>query len=168
MDYRATYHDGGVLRIRSNRLPSIDDGAAVIVTIEQGRSATSHKHQFAWIKDAWENLPESLQDMPWAETAETMRKHALIACGYHQSYMLDCGAKATALRIKAALVSAEYAAHGYALGRVTGTTLQVWTPESQSVRAMGGKRFQESKTAILDWIADKIGVTPEQLRRNAA
>lgn len=168
MEYRATYHDGGVLRIKSNRLPDLDDGAAVIVTIEQGRSATSHKHQFAWIKGAWETLPEHLQGQSWAETAETMRKHALIACGYHQSYTLDCGAKATALRIKAALVSAEYAAHGYALGQVQGTVLRIWTPESQSVRAMGGKRFQESKTAILDWIAAKIGVTPEQLRSNAA
>ena len=58
--------------------------------------------------------------------------------------------------------------HGYAIGQVRGPVVTIWTPESQSVRAMGGKRFQESKTAIMEWIAGKLGVSPEQLRRNAA
>ena len=167
MDYRARYIDGS-LRLMTNAPPDLDQGEVVMVSIERGRSMTSHRHQFAWVKDAWQNLPEALMDRPWAETPETLRKHALIATGYHQSYTLDCGAEATARRVKAALVAAEAKTNGYALGRVRGPVVTVWTPESQSVRAMGCKRFQESKTAIMDWIAAQIGVTPEELVKGDA
>jgi hypothetical protein len=37
-----------------------------------------------------------------------------------------------------------------------------------TIRAMGGPRFQESKTAIMGWIAAQIGVSPEELRRATA
>ena len=166
MDYRARYSDG-TLRLITNQPPDLDDGETVIVTIERGRSMASHRHQFAWVKDAWASLPEAVQDAPWAETPETLRKHALIATGFHQSYTLDCGGAATATRVKAALVSAEAGKHGYALGRVRGPVVTIWTPESQSLRAMGGDRFKASKSAILDWIAGQLGVAPEELRRAA-
>ncbi len=166
MDYRAQVMAPGVLRIMANALPDLAQGETVLVSIERGRSMTSHRHQFAWVKDAWANLPEDAQGLPWAETPETLRKHALIACGYHQTYTLDCGKETTARRVKAALVAAEAGKHGYALGRVRGPVVTIWAPESQSVRAMGGKRFQESKTAIMDWIAAKIGATADQLRSN--
>lgn len=167
MHYRARYLSGH-LRLQTNQLPDLAEGELVMVTIERGRSEASHKHQFAWVKDAWLNLPEADQMQPWAETPETLRKHALIATGYHQLTVLDCGAKATAQRVKAALVAAEAKGHGYALGQVQGAVLRVWTPESQSVRAMGGERFQQSKTAIMDWIAGRIGCAPEDLQRGAA
>lgn len=159
---------GGVLRPMTNSLPDLDEGEVVFVEMERGRSPASHKHQFAWLNDAWASLPEGVAEMPWAETPETLRKHALIACGYSQSYTLDCGANATAQRVKRALIAAEAGKHGYAVGQVRGPVVTVWTPESQSMRAMGGKRFNESKAAILAWIADKIGVAPEDLARAAA
>lgn len=146
----------------------MQDGEIVLVEIDHQRSATSHKHQFAWVTEAWRSLPEAMQNMPWAETPETLRKHALIACGFHRTYTLDCGANATAQRIKAELVRSEAKAEGYAIGQVRGPVLTIWTPESQSMRAMGGKRFQESKTAIMDWIAEKLGIEPEQLKRITA
>lgn len=161
---RARWHDG-VLRPITNASLDLDEGETVFVEIERGRSPSSHKHQFAWVREAWESLPDGLQQMPWAETPETMRKHALIACGFHQTYTLDCGKEATARRVKAALIAAEAGRHGYAVGRVVGPVVQIWTPQSQSLRAMGGKVFQESKTAILGWIADKLGVSPEELAR---
>lgn len=166
MEYRARW-DNGSLRLMANDLPDLEPGEVVIVTIERGRSMTSHKHQFAYIKEAWLNLPETLRDAPWAETPETLRKHALIATGFSQTYTLDCGANATAHRVKAALVAAEAGKHGYAIGQVRGPVVTIWTPESQSMRAMGGKRFQEAKTAILDWLSAQIGVSPQQLERAA-
>ena len=165
MDVRARY-EAGTLRLLSNRL-DLDEGELVTVQIERDRSAPSHRHQFAWVREAWASLPEGERDQPWAETPETLRKHALIATGYHQLTVLDCGANATALRVKAALLAAETKAHGYALAQVRGPVVRIWTPESQSIRAMGGDRFKESKAAILDWIAGKLGVAPEELRRAA-
>lgn len=167
MDYRARW-ENGCLRLLSNQGPDLAEGELVTVSIDRDRSGKSHRHQFAWIKDAWASLPEALHDMPWAETAETLRKHALIATGFSQVYTLDCGANATARRVKSALLAAEVKAHGYALGQVQGPVVRVWTPESQSVRAMGGDRFKQSKNAILDWISAQIGVAPEELRRAAA
>jgi hypothetical protein len=167
MDYRARW-ENGCLRLLSNQGPELAEGELVTVSIDRDRSGKSHRHQFAWTKDAWASLPEALHDMPWAETAETLRKHALIATGFSQVYTLDCGANATARRVKAALLAAEVKAHGYALGQVQGPVVRIWTPESQSLRAMGGDRFKESKNAILDWISAQIGVAPEELRRAAA
>ena len=162
--FRARWHNG-VLRLLTNTPPDLEEGEVVFVEIQRGRSPASHAHQFAWLHDAWASIPEDQHSQPWAETPETLRKHALIATGYSQTYTLDCGREATARRVRAALVAAEAGKHGYAIGRVTGPVVQVWTPESQSMRAMGGKRFQESKTAIMDWIAAKLGVATEELVR---
>lgn len=167
MEYRATYSHG-MLRLKTNALPDLDDGETVFVSIDRLRSPKSHRHQFAWISDAWASLPEDVKDAPWAETPETLRKHALIATGYNQTYTLDCGANATAQRVKAALVASEAKAHGYALGRVRGPVVTVWTPESQSIRAMGGERFQASKSAIMDWIAAQLGTTADEMRKAIA
>lgn len=164
--YRARW-EGGAFHPLTNSRVDLDEGEIVAIEVERGRSMNSHRHQFAWLKDAWLNLPEHLAAMPWAETEETLRKHALIATGFHQVYTLDCGANATAHRVKAALVAAEAGKHGYAIGRVRGPVVTIWTPQSQSLRAMGAERFQASKTAILDWIAAQIGVAPAKLMEAA-
>jgi len=165
IDCRARY-EGGALRLLSNRV-DLDEGELVTVQIERDRSGPSHRHQFAWVREAWAGLPEDCRHEVWAETPETLRKHALIATGYHQTTVIDCGDTGVALDVKAALVAAEWRAHGYAIGQVRGPVVRIWTPESQSIRAMGNDRFQASKAAILEWIAGKLGVAPEQLRRAA-
>lgn len=144
---------------------AMEPGDVVIVEIDHPRSQNSHRHQFAEINEAWRHLPESLQEAPWAASPETLRKHALIATGFADTYSIDCGAKATAERVRMALASAEAGKHGYAIAKVRGPLVVVWTPQSQSMRAMGGKRFQESKEAVLAWIAAQIGVETEELRR---
>lgn len=146
---------------------SMEPGDVVIVEVDHPRSPSSHKHQWAEIAESWRHLPEHLQMNEWAANPETLRKHALIMTGYRNTYQIDCGANATADRVKKALKDAEAGKHGYAIAQARGPVVIVWTPESQSMRAMGGKRFQESKTAVLDWVAQQIGVTPEQLERNA-
>ena len=140
----------------------MSEGDTVLVSIDHPRSMNSHRHQFAEINTMFHHIPERLQDMPWAASPDTLRKHALIACGFHSTYTLDCGGKATAERVKAALVSAEAGKHGYAIGQVRGPVVTIWTPMSQSVRAMGGAEFQRSKQAVLDWCEATIGVTLEQ------
>lgn len=146
---------------------AMDPGDVVIVEVDHPRSINSHRHQFAEINEAWRHLPESLQDAPWAASPDTMRKHALIVTGFADSYTIDCGARATAERIRMALVSAETGKHGYAIAQVRGPVVTVWTPQSQSMRAMGAKPFQASKEAVLNWIAAQIGVEAEELRRTA-
>jgi hypothetical protein len=167
-DYRARYLGSGTFRLLTNAMPEIPEGETVLVSIERGRSQASHNHQFAWLHDAWANLPERLMMQPWAETPETMRKHALIATGFCHVSATDVGTNAAAHRMKAVLLQQATAAHGYAITAVRGPVLTLWTPESQSVRAMGGERFKDSKTAILGWVSDQLGVTPDTLIRQGA
>lgn len=138
-------------------------GDTVIVDIDHPRSRNTHNHQFANIATAWRHLPERLAAMPWSATPDTLRKHALIVTGFCHSAPCDCGTNAAAQRVAALLHAQATAAHGYAITSIRGPVVTLYTPESQSMRAMGGKRFQESKEAVLNWIAEQIGVTPDQL-----
>ena len=125
------------------------------------RSMVSHAHEFAWLAEAWRNLPETLADA--YPTAEHLRKRALIQAGYHHETVIDVGSKAAALRVAAAVQSFE----PFAYVIVRESYVVVRRAESQSMRAMGKQRFQESKTAILDVVSQMIGVAPETLKTNA-
>ena len=139
-------------------------GDTVIVAIDHPRSQNTHNHQFAEIASAWRHLPEAVHQKPWAANPDTLRKHALIVTGFYNVETVDAGSKAAAERVAALLSRHATAAHGYAITQAKGPVVTCWTPQSQSMRAMGGKEFQRSKEAVLNWIADQIGVSPEQLR----
>lgn len=137
------------------------DGQICRLEAIEGRSMKSHNHQFAWIAEAWRNLPEDLSDdFP---SPEHLRKRALVQAGYYHETMLDVGSKAGALR-----VASDYKNRlEFAYIIVRGPIVVIREPMSQSIRAMGAKRFQESKTAIMEIVADLIGVAPEQLQQEA-
>jgi hypothetical protein len=141
----------------------MNEGDTVLVQIDHPRSQSTHRHQWAELRDAWTHLPEAVQAMPWAATPETMRKHALIVCGFANTSAIDCGSAPAAQRVAPVLMAEATRGHGYAIVSLRGPVVTLATPESQSMRAMGGKRFQESKSAVLAWVAQQIGVTPEQL-----
>lgn len=133
------------------------EGEVVIVTVDHARSEASHRHQFAVVREAWKHLPEALEAMPWARSAETMRKAALIATGWCHSSVTDCGTHAAAERVAASMGPLATQAHGYAVAQVSGPLVTLWTPMSQSVRAMGGADFAASKRAVCEWISAKYG-----------
>ena len=125
------------------------------------RSSASHRHYFACIHDAWLNLSEAAAvQFP---TSEHLRKIALIASGYADIRTLPCSSRAEALRLAAFIRPIDT----YAIVHVKEAVVTVSTAQSQSVRAMGAKEFQASKTKTLDYIAVQIGTTPAQLERNA-
>lgn len=120
----------------------------------EDRSQASHNHEFAVIADMWASLPERFKLEPWAQTPEHLRKYALIMCRYCDTQTFACGSQAEALRWAANLRPMDE----YSVVAVAGTTVQRFIAQSQSKRAMGAKRFQESKTAILEYIEDLIGL----------
>jgi hypothetical protein len=135
------------------------DGATYWLSVEPERSEKTHNHEFAVVTEAWKTLPESLQaDFP---TSESLRKRALIECGYYTEELIDAGTQAAALRV-AAYVRAK---DQFAWVVTRGGVVVVRNAISQSRQAMGAAAFQESKSKILDWIADLIGVEVEQLSR---
>lgn len=122
-------------------------GETLALEVQAMRSMNSHRHYFATLRDLWANLPEKLAAAPYAKSPETMRKHALIASGFADAQSVDCGSNAAALRV------ASFMAQGvdYAVMQVQGPVVRRWTAQSQSVRAMGAKEFQRSKTLVLEW-----------------
>jgi hypothetical protein len=131
-----------------------------LVEIEE-RSEASHRQQFAWLREAWANLPEPLADL--YPTPEHLRKRALIEAGYYNEEIVDAGTKAAAQRVAAFVRQRDV----FALVFVRGVNVIVRTAKSQSYRAMSKAEFQASKTAIMEIVAAMIGVAPHQLADNA-
>lgn len=162
MILRATYRDG-VLVPRGGHIlrDGLDEGEAVTVTVERDRNMGSHRHQFAFVREAWLNLPEHLSDAPYAANPEALRKHALICTGFcdlHTVITTDPEKLAALLRKEGTR------AHGYCLTKIEGEVVMHYTPHSQSVPAMGSEQFKQSKAKIMDWLAALLDVEPHELR----
>lgn len=132
------------------------EGEVVMMDVQNERSWKTHAHQFAAIADMWSTLPERLADAPYAKSAETLRKHALIATGFADCETIDAGSKAAAERVAATLSRMATLAHGYCVVTVNGPVVRCFTPQSQSMRSMGAATFAKSKQAVLDWIETLI------------
>ncbi len=156
--------DGEAMRPVSLRFSRLADkhyaiGEIYQMVVEHGRSGTSHRHQFAWLHEAWMSLPESIADA--YPTSEHLRKRALIDAGFFHETAVDAGSRAAALRVAAMVPTLDE----FALAKTEGPFVLVRRPKSQSIRAMGAQQFQESKTAIMQVIADLIGVSTADLQR---
>jgi hypothetical protein len=123
------------------------------------RSQVSHNHEFASIAEAWKTLPERYRNEPWAQSAEHLRKFALIKARFCDTQTFTCGSRAEAERWAKNLRPLDE----YSIVSVEGATVYRFTAQSQSKRAMGPARFQESKQAVLDFIADLLDVTTDDL-----
>ena len=129
-------------------------GEVYPLQVEQQRSQATHNHEFAVIADMWASLPERFKDEPWAQSPEHLRKYALIRCRYCDTQTYACGSRAEAERWARNLRPLDE----YSIVTVEGTTVYRFTAQSQSRKAMGAKLFQESKTAVLEFIEDLIGI----------
>jgi hypothetical protein len=131
-------------------------GEVYHLVVEKERSPKSHRHYFAMIKEAWENLPEDELRFP---TSEHLRKWALIRAGFCDHKQIVCATKAEAVRWTPVLAAADT----YAVVVPRGPVVTVYTAKSQSVKAMGAADFQASKDAVLGICAELITVDVAQL-----
>lgn len=142
------------------------DAALVIGEVLQweqvhSRAMESHRHYFAVIVDAWGNLPES-----WATalpSPEHLRKHCLVMTGYCTTMQIVCATNSEAVKA----CSQFKAMDTYAVCSINGSVVTISTATSQSVKAMGGKVFQESKNKVLDLISQMIGADATELGKAA-
>lgn len=143
------------------------DGAFVVhehykLVEHHDRSQSSHNHFFAVIADAHGNLPdEMLETYP---TPEHLRKRALIFKGYRDERSIVCTSKAEAERVAAFIRPMD----DFSVVTVREAVVRVWTAKSQSKKAMGAKDFQASKSDVLDFIDDLLGVERGSSARNAS
>ena len=127
----------------------------------EARSQASHAHYFAAINEAWSNLPEDLTER--FPTSEHLRKAALVKAGYADERTIVCASKAEAQRVAAFIRPMDT----YAIVVVNEATVKVFTAQSQSMKAMGKKAFQESKDKVLEILAEQIGVQVDALSSHA-
>jgi hypothetical protein len=130
--------------------------------ITEERSTASHSHFFAALNEAWANLPESQADR--FPTSEHLRKWALIRAGYSDQRQIVCASKAEALRMRAFIAPIDE----YAIVTVNEAVVTVFTAKSQSYKAMGRREFNDSKSKVLDIVAELIGVTSRELEKAEA
>lgn len=138
-------------------------GEQYYITAQQQRSDATHRHYFACIKDAFDNLPEDLAKR--FETAEHLRKYVLIKTGFYTSEQMVCPSEKVAHKVAAFMrPTAEYSVIS-----VDGKVITRFDAKSQSYKAMGKEEFQRSKTEVLDYLSQLIGAERQQLEAaNAA
>lgn len=124
------------------------EGEIVALSVENERSMRSHRHYFAQLHDLWLNLPERHATAPWAQSSEHLRKYALIRTGYADSQSFPCSTAAEAQRWASRLRPLDE----FSVIVVEGPTVVRFSAKSQSVKAMGNKVFQESKTKVLEFV----------------
>ena len=125
------------------------------------RSWISHRHEFAFVAEAWNNLPDALVET--FPTSEHLRKAALIATGWYREMIVEAGNAAAALRVAAYAKGRDEFAHVV----TRGPTVIVRWARSQRMHGqdrMDKAEFQKSKDDILGWISNLLGVDPERLR----
>ena len=136
-------------------------GERYVLVEAKERSQRSHDHYFACMHEAWVNLPEEIAER--FPTEDHLRKYALIKCGYRDERTLVVKSNAEAVRIAAFMRPV----HEFALISIADNIIVEWTPKSQKIKAMGAKTFQESKDRVLMFVAELIGISIEELTRNA-
>jgi hypothetical protein len=122
----------------------------------QERSMNSHRHYFACIANAWANVPE--RDVGRWPTSDHLRRWALTFTRFRETRTYEAASLAEARR---------YAAHRLqepdTRVEILGRTVLVHKPMSQSLANMSKREFGESKQAVLDVLAELIGVSPDEL-----
>lgn len=156
--------DGDAMIPRAPRLAdkAYTVGETYLLVPHEERTSATHNHEFAWLKDAWLNLPENLADQ--FPTQEHLRKKALIDAGFYNETIVDAGSNAAALRVASAFRQID----DFSLVIVRGVFVIRRTAKSQSRRSMNKQEFQASKTAILEIVSGMIGVKPSELAGQAA
>jgi hypothetical protein len=138
------------------------EGETTALVEYQHRSDKTHKHEFAFLREAWQQLPEQYADE--YPNPEALRKKLLIKLGWYHETIIDAGTNAAAMRVAAAMRGrdADFTYIG-----VRGGFVIISDAKSQSRRAMDRADFQASKQALLDAVSAMIGVEPAALTANA-
>lgn len=136
-------------------------GEVVPMLRHEERSGVSHRHFFACVNEAWKNLPEDLAAE--FQSADALRKHALIQTGHYDVTRTVCMFKTEALRLAAMMRQLD----GYAVVIIDGKIVTRLTAKSQDMKSMDRAEFAKAKEDVLSYLADLIGVAPAELTNHA-
>lgn len=135
-------------------------GKRYTLTEFEERSMRSHRHYFARLHDLWQSLPEHIA--PRFPTDEHLRKWSLIKCGYVKITPIVAANNDEAMKAAAWARQID----PYVVVRIDDNVATLYTARSQKLKrgdngGMDAKEFQQSKTAVLEFLEDMIGVESE-------
>lgn len=161
------YEGEGDFRVMSNYWAARADKEFVVGEVykmveHHDRSDASHNHYFAAVKNGFDNLPDHMKgEYP---TVEHLRKKALIRCGYRNERDIVLSSMAEAERVASFMRPMD----DYCIVVPVNCVVRVWTAKSQKKSAMDAREFQQSKTDVLDFIDDLLGVERGSTARSEA
>lgn len=134
-------------------------GQTYVMEEIQERSAASHRHFFASVRQAWMNLPERLVlDFP---SAEHLRKFALVRAGFYDRRSIATKSPSEAAKIAAFIRPMDE----FAVVTVDGSIINVFTAKSQNYREMSKQEFAASKDAVLRILEDLLRVEEGEIEK---
>lgn len=136
-------------------------GENYVLEVREERPPATHRHYFAAISEAFNNLDDRCTDK--LKTPDHLRKWALIETGHYNETITDCGSQEVALRMAAFTRQID----DYCEIRVRGPLMCVRHAKSQKLRSMDKEQFKESSRAVLDLLSDMISVNRTVLERYA-
>ena len=131
------------------------EGDAYEIELHEPRSTKSHNHFFRAVHEAWKNLPDHIAERH--PDSEHLRKFALIQTRWSVNRTIVCESAETAQ----AVAAAAGALNESALVVVDDKVVTIAVARSQKTSgpgAMNKEEFQQSKQAVLDYVASLIGV----------
>lgn len=126
---------------------------------EKMRDASDLRGYMATINELFQSLPERLERAPYAKSADTFRKHALIKTGYCDVDTIVFEHSDQAARMAATIGYRARMGYGYALTLVRENMVLCSVPHSQSIKAMGRETFNKSRGDVLDYCRGVVGVS---------
>ena len=129
-------------------------GQSYIFELSEQRSAARHRAYMAFIGQCWASLPEELTRKH--PSPDHLRKYALIVTGYCTTQDFVCQSRKEAERTAFALAAMD--SDRYAIISIHDCIVRVQRAESQSYRAMGKQRFNESQEAVENYVGELLNV----------
>lgn len=115
---------------------------------------------FAAVRDAWDSLPEDDARFPHPEF---LRKRALVHAGWatHTQFVMDTPADA------AKMARGLRKADEYAVIKVGGNVVDLWTAKSIAAGAITAEQWREVKPRALDYVSGLAGTTRGALEKHS-
>lgn len=134
----------------------------------QDRSSKAHGLYFKCVEVAWQNLPETWQrrrdsNLERFPTSSHLRKWALIQEGFADEHTQVCDSEEQAMQFASLCRTLDE----YAVIKVSGDILTVWTAQSQDSNHMGHDDFQRSMDKVLGRLSSMLGISIDELTDNA-
>ena len=121
------------------------------------RSGQSHRHLFAAINQTFDNLPPLLAEQ--FKSPDHLRRYAMIKAGICNSQSMPCGSPDAARKLASFIRPLDE----FAVVDVKGSVVTVYRAKSMSYKEMSKEEFQKAKTAVLEVLAEMIGVASKEL-----